>query len=150
MLKVALLDDYAGVALQSADWSELDGIAEITVFNAHLSEQEAIAALKPFHVLCTIRERMAMPRTLFENLPRLKLVTIIGKELANLDMKAATDHGVVVIHPDSDRRGRPDVSNATPELCWGLIIAAVRHIAHEERRMRAGLWQDTAGMILHG
>ncbi len=30
---------------------------------------------------CTIRERMALPRRLFEKLPRLKLVTIIGTSL---------------------------------------------------------------------
>ena len=33
MLKLALIDDYAHVALQSADWSQLDGKAEITVFD---------------------------------------------------------------------------------------------------------------------
>ena len=31
MLKVAILDDYANVALQSADWPLLAGIAELTV-----------------------------------------------------------------------------------------------------------------------
>ena len=30
MLKIAILDDYAKVALQSADWSVLKGKAEIT------------------------------------------------------------------------------------------------------------------------
>ena len=30
MLKIAILDDYAKVALQSADWSVLDGKAAIT------------------------------------------------------------------------------------------------------------------------
>ena len=58
MLKIALLDDYARVALKSADWSVLKGRAEITVFDRHLSEDEAAALLRPFDVLCTIRERM--------------------------------------------------------------------------------------------
>ena len=30
MLKIAILDDYAKIALQSADWSVLKGKAEIT------------------------------------------------------------------------------------------------------------------------
>jgi hypothetical protein len=38
MLRIALLDDYAHVALKSADWSVLKGKAEITVFDQHLSE----------------------------------------------------------------------------------------------------------------
>lgn len=150
MLKVAILDDYAGVALASADWSTLDGIAEIEVFREHLSEQQAIDALRPFDVLCTIRERMALPRRLFERLPNLKLVTIIGTSLPNLDMDAATEHGVLIIHPDPDQPGIAGIANATPELTWGLMIATVRHLAQEERRMRQGLWQHSVGIILSG
>ena len=95
MLKVAILDDYAKVALKSADWSVLQGKAEVTVFDRHLSEDEAVSLLAPFDVLCTVRERMSMPRSLFARLPNLKLVTIIGMALPNLDMAAATEHGVI-------------------------------------------------------
>ena len=69
MLKIAILDDYAKVALQSADWSELQGKAEITVFDRHLSENEAATLLQPFDVFCTVRERMSLPRSLFQRLP---------------------------------------------------------------------------------
>ena len=47
MIKIAILDDYAKVALQLADWSALEGKAEITVFERHLTEDEASVALKP-------------------------------------------------------------------------------------------------------
>ena len=66
MLKLAILDDYAKIALQSADWSVLQGRAQITVFDRHLSEDEAASVLQPFDVLCTIRERMSLPRSLFQ------------------------------------------------------------------------------------
>ena len=45
MLKVALLDDYARVALDSADWGQLAGKAEIAVFDQHLTENEAAEAV---------------------------------------------------------------------------------------------------------
>jgi phosphoglycerate dehydrogenase-like enzyme len=150
MLKVAILDDYAGVALDSADWSALDGIAELTVFREHLSEEQAIAQLQPFDILCTIRERMALPRRLLEQLPNLKLVTIIGISLPNLDMDAATEFGILIVHPDAERTRPATIGFATPELAWGLIIATVRNLAQQERRMREGLWQDQVGMILAG
>ncbi len=150
MLKVAILDDYAGVARDSADWSLLDGLAEIEVFREHLSEDQAADVLQPFDVLCTIRERMALPRRLFERLPNLKLVTIIGTSLPNLDMEAATEHGVLIVHPDPDWPKAATIFNATPELTWGLVIATVRHLAHEERRMREGLWQSSVGIVLAG
>ncbi|HEX4097971.1 MAG TPA: D-2-hydroxyacid dehydrogenase family protein, partial [Caulobacteraceae bacterium] len=150
MLKIALLDDYARVALASADWAQLDGKAEITVFDQHLTEAEAAVALAAFDVLVTIRERMALPRTLIERLPNLKLITIIGARLTNLDLDAATERGVIVAHSGMRGPGLMNLAAATPELTWGLMIATVRHIAQQDRRMRQGLWQDRVGMVLAG
>src|SRR5271169_4690641 len=150
MLKIAILDDYAKVALQSADWSVLQGKAEITVFDQHLSEDEAASELQPFDILCTVRERMSLPRSLFQRLPNLRLVTIIGMSLPNLDMAAATEHGVIVAHSNFANPVYADIANATPELTWGLMIATVRHISLESRRMREGSWQNTVGVNLAG
>ncbi len=150
MAKVAILDDYARVALEVADWSQVQARAEITVFDRHLTEDEAAAALWPFDVICTVRERMAFPRSLIARLPRLKLITIIGMSLPNLDMEAATEHGVIVGHADFANPVFAGIGNATPELTWGLMIATVRQIAHEHRRMTEGGWQSTAGLILAG
>jgi phosphoglycerate dehydrogenase-like enzyme len=93
---------------------------------------------------------MALPRSLLQRLPRLRLVTIVGMSLPNLDMAAATDHGIVVSHPDFQSAAFAKTANATPELAWGLMIATVRHIAQEDRRMREGGWQSSVGIILAG
>jgi phosphoglycerate dehydrogenase-like enzyme len=150
MIKIAILDDYAKVALELADWSALDGKAEITVFDRHLTEDEAAVLLKPFDVLCTVRERMSLPRSLFVRLPNLKLVTIVGMSLPNLDMDAATDHGVIVSHSNFANPLFANMTAATPELTWGLMIATVRHISFEARQMREGAWQSTVGVNLAG
>jgi phosphoglycerate dehydrogenase-like enzyme len=150
MIKIAILDDYAKVALQYADWSALDGKAEITVFDRHLTEDEAAVALKPFDVLCTVRERMSLPRNLFERLPNLKLITIVGLDLPNLDMAAATEHGVIVSHSNFANPLFANMVDATPELTWGLMIATVRHLSLESRRMHEGAWQSTVGINLAG
>jgi D-3-phosphoglycerate dehydrogenase len=83
-------------------------------------------------------------------LPNLKLVTIIGMSLPNLDMAAATDHGVIVAHSNFANPIYAGIFNATPELTWGLMIAVVRHFDLASRRMRAGGWQSTVGTILAG
>jgi phosphoglycerate dehydrogenase-like enzyme len=150
MPKVAILDDYARVALECADWSPVRARAEITVFEKHLSQAEALEALQPFDVLCTVRERMALPATLIERLPNLKLITIIGMSLPNLDMAAASEHGVIVAHSNFGAPAFAGIANATPELTWGLLLATVRHIGHEHRRMTEGGWQSTTGVILAG
>jgi phosphoglycerate dehydrogenase-like enzyme len=122
MTKVAILDDYAGVALDLADWSPVRKEADVTVFDRHLTENEAVEALQPFDVICTLRERMAFPRTLFERLPNLKLLTIVGMSLPNLDMAAATEQGILVAHPDFANPAFAAAGAAVPELVWGLMI----------------------------
>ena len=150
MPRVAILDDYAGMALDLADWSPVQTRCEVTVFDRHLSEPEAAEELRPFDVICTLRERMALPRTLIERLPNLKLITIVGGSLPNLDMAAASDCGVLVAHSDFANPRFRSVRDPTPELAWGLLIATVRNLAEEHRRMRDGAWQATTGMTLSG
>ncbi len=150
MPNIAILDDYARAAFDVADWAPVQAKAKITVFDHHLAEDEAVEALQSFDVVCTLRERMAFPRTLIERLPNLKLITIIGKNLPNLDMAAASERGVMVAHSDFTNPGFSAVANATPEFAWGLMIATVRNLAEEHRRMREGGWQTTTGLILSG
>jgi hypothetical protein len=41
---VAILDDYANVVLELADWSTVQTRSEVTVFDRHLSEADAADA----------------------------------------------------------------------------------------------------------
>src|ERR1700754_2046656 len=118
-LRIAILDDYGGDALQCADWSEIAKAAEIVVFNRHLSEEEAARELADFDVLCLLRERMPMPASLIERLPRLKLICITGPKHRTLDLVAAEAKGVTVCN--TVRRGTGGY--ATAELAWGLVLA---------------------------
>ena len=56
--KIAVLDDYQNVALDSADWSAIRERADIAVFQNHLADPDAvIERLLPFDILCVLRER---------------------------------------------------------------------------------------------
>ncbi|MEJ0023697.1 MAG: D-2-hydroxyacid dehydrogenase family protein [Alphaproteobacteria bacterium] len=151
MLQVALLDDYARIAMDSADWSPLAGKAELSVFDVYLSEDEAAVALAPFDVICTIRERMPITASLLARLPKLKCITIIGWPGRSFDVPAATAAGVIVSQTTLATFGdnKPPPS-ATPELAWAIMTAAVRNFTIESQRVRAGLWSGTAGMALAG
>jgi hypothetical protein len=73
--KIAVLDDYQNVALESADWSVLPDRADIAVFHDHLADPVAvIERLLPFDVVCVMRERTPLPRNVIERLPYLKLI----------------------------------------------------------------------------
>jgi phosphoglycerate dehydrogenase-like enzyme len=45
--KIAVLDDYQNVALESADWSVLRDRADIAVFQDHLAELDAVIERLP-------------------------------------------------------------------------------------------------------
>ncbi len=149
MLRVAILDDYARVASNMADWSPLDGRCRIDVINRALAvPDEAAEVLAPYHVLCHLRERTAMPRALIERLANVRLVTISGAEHRTLDLAAAHERGIVVCH--SAPRAGSGQGQGTPELTLGLMLALARKIAFEDARVRAGHWQSTLGTTLWG
>jgi phosphoglycerate dehydrogenase-like enzyme len=142
--KIAVLDDYQNAALESADWSVLRDRADIAVFQDHLADPDAvIERLLPFDVVCVMRERTALPRNVIERLPNLKLIASTGAGNASIDVAAAGDHDIAVIHTGYR-------SDPTIEFTWALILASARHIVTESNSVRSGGWQQTVGSDLHG
>src|SRR2546429_4828558 len=83
--KIAVLDDYQNVALESADWSVLRDRADIAVLQDHLADPDAlIERLLSFDVVCVMRERSPLPRNVIERLPNLKLIASTGAGNASL------------------------------------------------------------------
>ena len=144
MARVALLDDYQGVALGMADWKSLPAGTEVVVFKDHLADEDALAArLADFDIIMALRERTPFPRSLLERLPKLKLLITAGMRNASIDMKAAAERGVLVC-------GTAGLPYPTAELAWGLILALVRRIPAEDRATREGRWQTSLGLGLNG
>jgi phosphoglycerate dehydrogenase-like enzyme len=144
MIRVAVLDDYQGVALQLADWTPVTKRAQVDVFNDHLFDLAAVARrLRPYDVLCVMRERTPLRRELIAQLPNLKLIASTGPRNASIDLAAAAERGIQVAHTGYS-------STPTVELTWALILAGARHIAQEIVSLRAGGWQHTLGEDLAG
>lgn len=143
-MRIAILDDYQFVALTMADWSPLEGRAEINVFTDHVVDEEALAKrLAPFDILCVVRERTPLRRHLIEQLPKLKLIASTGPINAAIDVAAAEEHGVEIVHTGYS-------STPTIEMTWALILASQRHLMGEVSSVRSGGWQRTIGSELCG
>lgn len=143
-IKIAILDDYQSIALREADWSPLAARAEITVFTDHLADVGEVAQrLKPFDVVCAMRERTPFSRELIENLPNLKLIASTGSANASIDLEAAAERSVEVRHTGYS-------STPTIEFTWALILAMARNIAGENESLRSGGWQISLGTELAG
>jgi D-3-phosphoglycerate dehydrogenase len=144
-LRCAILDDYFNVALNVADWAEIGDRVDVTVFNHHFpTEAAAASALKDFEIICAMRERTPFPKTLFAELPKLKLLLTSGMRNAAIDMEAAKERGVVVC-------GTQWSQDPTAALTMGLILELTRGIGRENARMHAGeLWQTFPGIEIEG
>jgi phosphoglycerate dehydrogenase-like enzyme len=144
MARIAVLDDYQGIALSIGGWDRLPPDAHVEAFRDHLSDEDALVRrLEPFDIVVAMRERTPFPRGLVQRLPNLRLLVTTGMRNASFDMEALHERGVRVC-------GTGGLPSPTAELTWGLIIGLVRHIAEEDRSTRAGHWQTTIGPTLAG
>ncbi|MEU5917545.1 D-2-hydroxyacid dehydrogenase family protein [Streptomyces sp. NPDC047141] len=144
-LRCAVLDDYQGVALSSADWSPLADRVDVRVLREHLTDREAlVAAVEDCEVLVVMRERTPVDAELLARLPRLRLLITSGMRNASVDVAAARARGVTVCGTAS--------SPAPPtELTWALLLGLARHVPAEARAVReGGPWQSTVGADLAG
>jgi phosphoglycerate dehydrogenase-like enzyme len=143
-VRVAVLDDYQGVALTMADWGVLADRAEVDVFREHCSDDDALVArLAPYDVIVMMRERTPMPRRVIEALPRLRVLVTTGARNASIDLAAAAERGATVC-------GTPGSGIETAELTWVLLLTCARRLDVELASMRAGGWTAGLGTGLHG
>jgi phosphoglycerate dehydrogenase-like enzyme len=142
--QIAVLDDYQSVALQFGDWDAVRRVADVRVYPDHLADEGAVAArLQDAEIVVAMRERTPFTRSLFEQLPKLRLLITTGMRNAAFDMEAARDAGVTVC-------GTGGLGQPTAELTWGLILALLRRIPAEHTAVLDGRWQIDIGEGVHG
>src|ERR1700722_16943672 len=123
MTRVAVLDDWQGVARGSADWSPLLARAEVVFFSQPFDdEDDAARKLADFEIILSMRERTPLPASLINRLQKLRMLGITGVHNATLDIASCTARGILVCNTSGG-----DVSQgqaATAELALGLLLSA--------------------------
>lgn len=74
-------------------------------------------------------------RNLIEAAPKLKAVMSCRGGLENIDIQAATEHGVIVSNNPAHN------ANGVAEFTIGLILSETRNIARSNMALRAGEWR---------
>jgi phosphoglycerate dehydrogenase-like enzyme len=139
MTKVAVLDDWQGVAQSSTDWSPLMAVADVVFLQQAFNDEDAaVRGLTDFEIVLTMRERTPLPGSLINRLPRLRMLGITGSRNASLDLAACTVQGVTVCNTVGSDKSEA----ATAELALGLLLSAARAIPAADANMRAGRFQD--------
>lgn len=143
-MRIVVLDDYQGVALEHGDWSALPDACEVHTLREHLGgDEELFAALAGAEVVVAMRERTPFTAARLERLTELRLLVTTGMGNAAIDIEAAARQGVTVC-------GTGGVASATVEHSWALILAWARSIPAEDASVRDGGWQTTVGFDLAG
>jgi D-3-phosphoglycerate dehydrogenase len=143
-MKIAVIDDYQNAFRTLKCYPKLAG-HEVVVFTDTETDIGRLAErLKDADAVVLTQQRSSFPRALIERLPKLKLIGQTGRAATHVDLEACTEKGIVVSASGSGN------SSATAELTWGLILAALRHIPLEVKRLKEGNWQSTLGTGVSG
>jgi lactate dehydrogenase-like 2-hydroxyacid dehydrogenase len=165
--KIAVLDDYQNVArphFHTLPTSQF----EVTVFKDTLLpynhpatpihvKAQLVDRLKPFQIICTMRERTPFPEDLLEKLPNLKLLLTTGTRNAAIDMEAAKQLGIRVVGaPGKGRTTAPKAiskakgPDSTTQHAIALILGFARNIASDDAVIKSGGWQTSLTTGLTG
>lgn len=143
--RCAVLDDYQNVALDLADWSLVSDELDIAVFNQGFEDEEdCVAALADFDILCIMRERTPLPGRVLKRLAKLRLIVTTGSRNAAIDMETCKAAGILVC-------GTQGQASPTVELTFALLLELARRAGAESARLHAGQpWQTVLGVGLAG
>jgi len=93
-----------------------------------------------------VRSATKVDRALIEAAPNLQVIGRAGIGTDNIDLDAATEHGVLVVNA-------PNANTiSAAEHTMALILAQARHVPEADRSLREGRWDRARfqGMELHG
>jgi len=157
--KIAILDDYVGVALEYGDWSVLPDDAEITVYREAIPPERLVKELSGYEIVVITQQRARFPRAVLDGLPNLKLLVCNGRTSNVVDHEARIERGLMLCGTADTTRGavaRPagdEASRGMPppsEMAWALIFAVAKRTGIEDRVIRAGGWQTGFPVPLAG
>ena len=117
--KIAILDDYIGVALEYGDWSVLPDDAEITVYRQAIPPERLVNELSEYEIIVITQQRARFPRAVLEGLPNLKLIVCNGRTSNVVDHEARIERGILLCGTVGTARApqRPHSATRRPAAC---------------------------------
>ncbi|MBI5946650.1 MAG: phosphoglycerate dehydrogenase [Chloroflexi bacterium] len=122
----------------------LRAVADVDV-RTGLPPADLIAAIADYDAL-VVRSETKVTRAVFDAATKLVVVGRAGVGVDNIDLPAATEHGVIVVNAPQGN------TVAAAEHTIALLTALARHVPQAEASMRRGEWKrkDFVGVELRG
>ena len=118
---------------------------KVTVLEKRLPEPE-LAPLVSDVVAMVVRSETKVTRKIIEAAPKLRVVGRAGVGVDNIDVEAATQHGVVVMNTPGGN------TISTAELTFAMLLALARKVPQAHGSMASGKWdrKQFQGTEIHG
>jgi phosphoglycerate dehydrogenase-like enzyme len=139
--RVVVLDDYEDSLRRTADWSSVQGLADVAFHTERLRGAALLEAVKDADAVVLIRDRTPFKADLLAQMPNLKLFLFTGGRNTQLDFKALAARGIPVANTEMS-----DSKAATAELTWALVLAAAKRLEGYMALLRRGGWRDGKGL----
>ncbi len=134
MGKIFVTRKIPGKALEKLTGSDYD--VEISEFDRPLKEEELVEKAKGVDALLTLLTDRIDSDLMDVAGPQLKIISNYAVGFDNIDMKAATDRGIVVTNTPSN-----EVNEAVAEHTWALILSLARRIVEADEVVRRGAYK---------
>ena len=116
---IATEKPFAPVAVEGIK-KEIDNAGfQLALLEKYTEKQQLLEAVKDVNAIIIRSDKI--DEEVFNAAPELKIVVRAGAGYDNVDLEAATKHGVVVMNTPGQN------SNAVAELVFGLLVFAVRN-----------------------
>ncbi|MEC1180135.1 phosphoglycerate dehydrogenase [Metasolibacillus meyeri] len=103
------------------------------IVDTGLSQEQLIAKIADIDVLL-VRSQTTVTREIIEAAKNLKLIGRAGVGVDNIDLTAATEHGIIVVNaPDGN-------TNSAAEHTIAMITALARYIPQAFNTLKNGVW----------
>jgi phosphoglycerate dehydrogenase-like enzyme len=139
--RVVVLDDYEDLLRKTADWTPVEGLADVAFHTERLRGDALVDAVKDADAIVLIRDRTPFKAELLAKMPKLKLFIFTGGRNTQLDFKVLEARGIPVANT-----AMSDSKPATAELTWTLILAAAKRLEAYMALLRRGGWRDGKGL----
>ncbi len=131
---------YSKEPLDLLDQEKIEYVLNTT--GRTLTEEETIKLLTGCAAVAAGTESYS--KHVLDVLPELKVISRCGTGMDNIDFAAAKTHGITVCNtPDGPVA-------AVAELTIGLMLTLLRHVPHQDRDIRNGIWKKRMGNLLAG
>lgn len=115
---------------------------KLNPFEHKMTSQELAKEIKDSEILIAGTEKIT--EEVFQNAPKLKLISRVGIGLDGIDFELCKKYGVRVAYtPDAP-------TMAVAELCVAMILDLARQITITDKNIRVGVWKRHMGTLLYG